>query len=165
MIWYVLAFVLPLIVAYYLGVFTGAHYMTTTDSRVTRMLALADLAPGDRFIDIGSGDGRLVIAAARMGATAVGYEINPLLVLWSRMRIRQAGMQDRARIVWEDFWRVSFADFDVVTVYGIGHIMGLLEAKMQKEMPPGGRVVSNTFRFPTLKAAKEEEGLYRYDSL
>ncbi len=152
-----------LVVAYLLGVFTGAHYMPTTDSRVVRMLALAELKEGERFLDIGSGDGRLVMAAARRGAHAVGYELNPLLVLWSRARIRQAGLEAQAQVHWRDFWRTSLSGFDVVAVYGIGRIMGALEAKAERELAPGARVVSNTFRFPTRKATREEEGLYRYD--
>lgn len=163
MIWYGLVTVGSLVCAYLLGVFTGAHYMPTTDRRVERMLALAQLQKGERLLDIGSGDGRIVIAAAQHGAVAVGYEINPLLVLWSRAKIRNLGLSSSAKIYWRDFWHTDFKDFDVVTVYGMTHIMGPLEKKAIRELSPGGRVISNTFRFPTLKPAYEEEGLYRYD--
>lgn len=157
---YALISVASLLIAYFLGVFTGAHYMPTTPSRVARMLRLANLTKNDRLLDIGSGDGRIVIEAARMGVDAVGYEINPVLVLLSRRAIRKAGLSN-ARIVWGDFWKQDFSGYTIVTVYGIPHIMGLLERKVVAELPSQGRVVSNTFSFPTMEGI-HEEGIYLY---
>lgn len=160
MLWYALISISSLLIAYFLGVFTGAHYMPTTPSRVARMLRLANLTNGDRLIDIGSGDGRIVMEAARRGVEAVGYEINPILVLLSKRAIRKAGLTN-ARIVWGDFWKQDFGAYTVVTVYGIPHIMGLLERKVALELPSGGRIVSNTFPLPAMQGI-QEEGIYVY---
>jgi cyclopropane fatty-acyl-phospholipid synthase-like methyltransferase len=84
--------IIGILISYYLGVFEGAHYMPTTNEIVIQMLTMAELKPGDKLVDIGSGDGRILIAAAQQGIESVGYEINPLLVLWSRSRIKRAGM-------------------------------------------------------------------------
>jgi cyclopropane fatty-acyl-phospholipid synthase-like methyltransferase len=146
---------------YFLGIFTGAHYVPTSAERTVRMLRLAALTPGERLVDIGSGDGRLVIEAARQGASAYGYELNPALVWWSRRKIRAAHMEGKAEISWKDFWHQDFSRFDVVTVYGIPHIMGLLEKKLLRELRPGARVVSNSFAFPTWEG-KSEDGIFVY---
>lgn len=142
--------------AYFLGIFTGAHYVPTSDERVQRMLRLAALKPGEKLIDIGSGDGRIVIAAALAGNEAVGYELNPVMVLISRINVRRAGVAGKAKIYWRDFWRYDLSEFAVVTVYGIPHIMGMLEKKLQKELTTGSRVVSNAFQMPTWPSEEEE---------
>jgi cyclopropane fatty-acyl-phospholipid synthase-like methyltransferase len=159
---YALISVGALICAYFLGIFTGAHYVPSSDPRMERMLRLAGVRAGDRFIDIGSGNGKLVIAAAKLGAEAVGYELNPVMVLISRAHIRKAGLSDTAKIYWRDFWRYNLSDFDVVTVYGIPHIMGMLERKLQRELASGSRVVSNAFPCPTWPCVEQEGGVYLY---
>jgi cyclopropane fatty-acyl-phospholipid synthase-like methyltransferase len=159
-LYYALITVLALVVAYLLGIFTGAHYVPTSHEKIVRMLRLAQLLPGERLVDIGSGDGRLVIEAAQEGAKAYGFELNPILVWWSHRKIRAAQLVN-AEIYWKDFWRQDFSDFDVVTVYGIPHIMGLLEKKLLRELRPGARVVSNSFPFPTWKG-QAEGGVFVY---
>jgi cyclopropane fatty-acyl-phospholipid synthase-like methyltransferase len=161
MAFYVLVTVAALLGGYLLGIFTGAHYVPTSREKVARMLRLAQLTSGDRLVDIGSGDGRLVIEAARQGAVASGFELNPILVWWSRRKIRAVHLETKAQISWKDFWHQDFSSFDVVTVYGIGHIMGLLEKKLLRELRPGARVVSNSFPFPTWEG-KSEGGLFVY---
>ena len=112
-----------LLVIYFLGrpIIRGAIYFPTTPHGVSVMLKLADIKPGEKIVDLGSGDGRILIAAAKMGADAVGYEINPVLVRQSRRAIARAGI--RAVVHWESFWNVDLSEFDVVIVYGIPYIM------------------------------------------
>jgi len=125
----------------------GAPYVVSKDQKVKALLELAGLVDGKRTIDLGSGDGRIVIAFARAGAEAHGYEINPLLVLRARQNIKKAGLEDRAIIHWKDFWQVSFSTFDVVTVYGIGFMMKRLEKKLKRELRQGSIVLSAHFTF------------------
>mgnify|MGYP001577833905 FL=1 len=126
------------------------------------MIKLLDIRPGEKAADIGSGDGRIVIAMARAGAETHGYEIDPLLIWRSRRKIRQAGLQNKSFIHWKDFWNEDFSSFDIVTVYGIKHIMKKLEEKLKKELKPGARVVSNGFKFPTWQPLKSQDGLHLY---
>lgn len=143
-------------------VIRGAPFVPTRHSAVARMVDLARVRPGEKAADIGSGDGRIVIAAARAGAVAHGFEINPVLVWWSRYKIRQAGLEHTAFVHWGSFWRKNFGEFDVVTVFGINRIMEELEKKLQKELRPGARVISYVFVFPTWKYERKDSAIFVY---
>lgn len=140
----------------------GAPYVPTHPRAVEHMIGFGGPKAGERACDIGSGDGKIVIAMARTGAEAHGYEINPLLVLWSRWRIRRAGLKNRAFIHWRNFWKEDFSKFNIVTVYGIGHIMPALEAKLGRELSSGARIVSNVFPFPSWQSDDALDGVLLY---
>lgn len=159
-------FLLILLLAFILVIMLrGAPYMPSQGKTVRQMVAMAGVLPGERAIDLGSGDGRVVIALARAGAEAHGYEINPLLVWLGRREIRRAGLGDRAFIHWKDFWSVDFSAFDVVTVFGISHIMRVLGRKCRKELKGGARVVANSFPFPKWPQAKRVGEVYLYEQI
>ncbi|OGE84460.1 MAG: hypothetical protein A2846_00965 [Candidatus Doudnabacteria bacterium RIFCSPHIGHO2_01_FULL_49_9] len=143
-------------------VIRGAPFLPTRHAAVARMVVLAQLTPGARAADIGSGDGRIVIALARAGAEAYGFEINPILVWWSRYKIWKAGLNGRAFIQWGSFWGKNFAEFEAVTVFGISRIMPELERKLQDELRPGARVVSYVFAFPTWPREQKEGAISVY---
>jgi cyclopropane fatty-acyl-phospholipid synthase-like methyltransferase len=145
-----------LLAAYYTGIFKGAPFVPTKVATVDQMIALAEIKPGERLADLGSGDGRILIAAAKAGAIAHGYEINPLLILWSLYKIKKAGVGDRAFVHWKSFWRANLSQFEAITVFGITGIMGKLEDKLKKELRPGSRVVTNIFKFPTWEGEKHD---------
>lgn len=153
---YLLITLLAVLIGYWLGIYTGAHYVPTSDPRVKRMLKLAQVGPEDLVTDLGCGDGRFLVEAAKLGARAVGYEINPLLVLIARRNIRRAGIEKNARVYWKNFWNEDLSPYSVVVVFGIPHIMGALEGKLKRELKPGARVVSNAFRFPTWESKEDE---------
>ena len=112
--------------------------------------------------DLGAGDGKIVIAFARSGAEAHGYEINPILVLFGRWKIRRAGLRGRAFMHWQSFWGVDLSGFNVITVFGIGHIMNRLERKLQIELLSGARVASNVFPFPNWPPTDSLDGVLLY---
>jgi len=148
---------------YILGsVFLGAFFASTKQDILEDMILLSDVKPGEKAIDLGSGDGRLVIALAKRGIEAHGYEINPFLVRSSKKNIKDAGLEGKAFIHFGNFWPVNFSEFDVVTVFGISHMMKRLEAKLKKELKPGARVVSNHFVFPNWPHAKKENNVRLY---
>lgn len=132
--------------------------MPTHRSVVDEMLK--GVQPGDNFVDLGSGDGRIVMSAAARGARAAGYEINPLLVLISRYRIRKRNLP--ANIFWKSFWDQDLSAYDFVTVFGITRIMPELEAKLKKELKPGSTVVSYAFHFPNWQPAEKQGPLFIY---
>ena len=140
----------------------GAPYANTLPSRIEEMMKLAEVKKGERAVDIGSGDGRIVIALAKRGVEAHGYEINPLLVLWSRYKLKRAGVSDRAFIHFKDMWRHDYSDFDLIISCQISYMMGRLEKKLRREIKPGARVVSNYFTFPTWKPKKKKGYVYLY---
>jgi|SRR5581483_4937381 len=140
----------------------GAVFANSSPRLVQTMIELAQVKPGDRAVDLGSGDGRLVIALAQAGVEAHGYEINPLLVVISRRTIQKLNLSDRAFVHWQSFWKQDLSGFSIVTVYGISYIMRNLEAKLQKELTPKSRVVSNYFIFSRWRPTVSKDKVFLY---
>lgn len=142
--------------------FWGAIFVPTKQAQVKKIIEIANIKPGEKAADLGAGDGRLVIALAKSGAEAHGYEINPLLVRLARKNIRKEKVTDKAFIHWRNFWRQDLSDFDVITVYGMNHVMKRLETKLKKELKMNAKVVSNGFEFPSWQPFKKEDNIYLY---
>jgi SAM-dependent methyltransferase len=119
-------------------------WIPTPQPLVNRMLALAEVKSSDVVYDLGSGDGRIVIAAAELGAKAVGVEYDPKLVALSRCLIAAAGLADRARIVEGDLFRSSFDDATVVTLFLLPRLDLRLRPKLLA-LKPGTRIVSHSY--------------------
>jgi SAM-dependent methyltransferase len=128
---------------------TGAPWVPTSRELVHEILALAELKQGEVLYDLGSGDGRLVIAAARdFGATAIGIEIEPFRVLYSRLKILQFHLNGKARIVRRNFFHVDLRDADVVITFLLQTTNDKLRQKLERELTrPNSRVVSIVFQF------------------
>jgi len=120
-------------------------YVPTPEAVVEGMLDMAGVQPGERLVDLGSGDGRIAIAAAKRGARAMGVEINQRLVSRARLNAEMAGQKDNARFVRDDLFAVSLREADVVTLYLLPQINEKLRPKLLTEMRPGARVVSHAF--------------------
>jgi SAM-dependent methyltransferase len=145
--------------------FKGAPWVPTPRRVVRRMLALGGVKPGELVYDLGSGDGRvLTIAARQFGARAVGIEIDPLRCIWSRVVILLTGLREKARVVRGDLFDQDLSPADVVTCYLLQGTNDRLAEKLGRELRPGARVVSNSFTFPGLTLASEDEkhNLYLY---
>ena len=141
----------------------GVPFVPTSRKRVKVMLDLAGPLKGKRVADLGSGDGRLVIAFARAGAEGHGDEINPALVQWTRIRIFLAGLQGRAYVHWRNYWRENLSEFGIVTLFGLPPMMQEMEKKLKRELRPGAIVLSNTFEFPTWIAKSQKEDVRIYE--
>lgn len=149
----------------YLFVYTltlAAPYAPLSDERIKVMLKLLQLKKGQKMADIGSGDGRIVIAFAKKGIESHGYEINPLLVIISKWYIRKYNLQTKAFVHWESLWRTNFSTYDALTLFGITHMMPRLEKKLRQELKPGSKVVSNHFQFPTWKPRQTNSDVRLY---
>lgn len=119
-------------------------WIPTPEPLVERMLRLAEVGPTDTVYDLGSGDGRIVIAAAKLGARAVGVEYNPKLVALSRCLIAAAGLANRAHIVQGDLFHTRFASASVVTLF----LFPQLDVRLRPELlalKPGTRIVSHAY--------------------
>jgi len=119
-------------------------YITTPQELVKKMLELAAITPEDFLIDLGSGDGRTVITAAKMGTRALGIEYNPDLVKLSEKNARIEGVSDLARFTEGDFFEFDFSGATVITLFLLPEINMKLRPKFLA-MKPGTRIVSNTF--------------------
>lgn len=119
-------------------------WVPTSDALVDTMLDMAKVTPKDFVMDLGSGDGRTVIAAAKRGARALGIEYNPDMIELSRFNAKQAGVTARAEFVKADLFQTDFSRATVITMFLLPDINVRLRPKILA-MKPGTRVVSNTF--------------------
>ena len=119
-------------------------WVPTSQALVDKMLDMAQLTPKDRLVDLGSGDGRTVITAAKRGARARGIEFNPDLVALSRQHAQAEGVADRATFEQADIFQSDFSEATVVTLF----LLPDLNVKLRPillDMPPGTRIVANSF--------------------
>jgi len=113
---------------------------------VRAMLELARVTRSDVVFDLGSGDGRIVVAAAReFGARGVGVEIDPALVAQSRATARRLGLSERVRFVEQDLFQTDLGEATVVTLYLSVEMNRRLRPKLLAELAPGSRIVSHDF--------------------
>lgn len=119
-------------------------WVPTAQTLVDKMLNLAKLTSSDVHIDLGSGDGRTVITAAKRGATAYGYEFNPDMVALSRRHAEEAGVSDRANFIQGDLFAADLSKATVITMFLLPSINLKLRPKLL-ELRPGTRIVSNSF--------------------
>lgn len=134
-----------------------ASYAPTPISVVNRMLEMADVGPDDVLYDLGSGDGRVLISAARnYGARAVGVELNYVLVSSSRAEIRRLGLENRVQVRWDDIARQDLASATVVTIFLSEEANRILRPKLERELPPGTRVVTYYWQIEGWQPARKE---------
>jgi len=104
-----------------------------------------------QFVDLGSGDGRLVIAAAKEGFPAIGYELNLWLVLYSKYKAWREGVSHRAKFYKRDLWKTDLSRFDNICVFGVKEMMPTLETKLHTEMKPNAILIACRFKLPNWK--------------
>jgi cyclopropane fatty-acyl-phospholipid synthase-like methyltransferase len=130
-------------------------YVPTPNNVVSEMLKLAAVTKDDVVYDLGCGDGRIVIAAARdFGARGVGVDINPERIKEAEENARKAGVSDRVKFIEGDLFKADIKDATVVTLYLMTHVNQKLRPRLWKELKPGTRVVSQTFSMGDWKAEK-----------
>jgi cyclopropane fatty-acyl-phospholipid synthase-like methyltransferase len=136
----------------------GAPWVPTELGKVRRMLDMAEVGPRDTVYDLGCGDGRVIVTAARRyGARAVGIEIDPLRYAWCQVLITVLGLRSRVRVVYGDFFSQDLREASVVTCYLLQSTNERLQGKLARELRPGTRVVSHSFTFPRLRLLRRDE--------
>ena len=149
----ILAAVVFVCLSFVLPALTGAPWVPSSNEIVRKMLLLSDVKPGEEVYDLGSGDGRIVITAAKeFGARSTGIEIDFFRAFYSKLLIRLLGLGGgggggKARVLWSSFYRVDLSRADVVTVYLLPETNDKLMPKLERELGPASRVVSHAFRF------------------
>ena len=141
----------------------GAPYITSTQEKAITMISMAKISPTDHVVDMGSGDGILLIEAIKVGAkSATGYELHPGLIKRSIRKINKLGFSKKIEILKESFWDADLKNTDVVLLYQTSPAMNKLKLKLKNELKPGSRIVSNAFNFPNWKPVQEKSGIYLY---
>jgi precorrin-6B methylase 2 len=131
-------------------------FVPTPQEVVDKMIEVAGVKKGDTVYDLGSGDGRIVITAAKKGAKAVGFEIDGDLVKESRQNIQKAGIQDLAEIRQQDILTVDLSAASVVTMYLLPDVNLKLRPNILSQLKPGSRVVSHAFDMGDWKPNRTE---------
>ena len=132
-------------------------YVPTTEEAVRAMLKLADVKKADIVYDLGCGDGRIVIAAAKTyGARGVGIDIDPDRIQEARENAKKAGVENLVRFEENDLFQANFREATVVTLFLLPSINLKLRPKLLQNLKPGTRVVSNTFDMGTWRPEKEQ---------
>jgi hypothetical protein len=138
----------------------GAPYLPTLSKQQATALSLLELKPGQRLVELGSGDGRMLIAAAKRGIHSIGYELNPLLVLYSK--VASFKYRKLITIKWGNFWSTPIPECDGLYVFLLDKYMPKLHKKITQEITSSVNVVSYAFRFPEKKHITEVGGMYLY---
>src|SRR5499433_3628230 len=131
-------------------------YVPTTEEAVQAMLKLAGVKKGDVVYDLGCGDGRMVIAAAKTyGARGVGIDINPVRIAEAKANAKAAGVENLVRFEEGDLFEAKISDASVVTLFLLSSVNLKLRPRLLNELKAGSRVVSNTFDMGDWKPEKE----------
>jgi 16S rRNA A1518/A1519 N6-dimethyltransferase RsmA/KsgA/DIM1 with predicted DNA glycosylase/AP lyase activity len=162
MIWLGLA--LAVIVLSFGGVvLVGAPYLPTLSSQIKAALALADLKPGETLLELGCGDGRVLLAAARKGWQVVGYELNPFLALVAWLRTRRYRKQ--VKIIWGSYWSREWPDAQAIFVFLLPKYMPKLDKKIIRGATKPVKLVSFAFKITGRTIKSHKNGVYLYEYL
>ena len=131
-------------------------YVPTPQEVVDGMLKLAKVGKNDVVYDLGCGDGRIVVAAARLGARSVGIDIDPIRIREAAENIRVAGVGDRAKLIEGDLFATDISEATVVTLYLLSRLNLKLRPNRLKELRPGTRIVSHAFDMDDWKPQRSE---------
>ena len=156
-------FLVLLIVSVIWSVNSGAPWLPTSMKQVHRMLSIAEAGPEDVVYDLGCGDGRIVVTAAKKyDARAVGIENNPIRYLWCEFLITILGLRKRVEIRFGNFFEKDLSEATLITCYLLQETNNKLEKKFLEELSPGTKVVSNAFTFASFSEIGRDgdAGLY-----
>ncbi len=165
MTWLYLIILIILLTASYAGL-TAAPWLPTRKRDVPRLIAMAEIKPGDKVYDLGCGDGRLVFAAAAKGADAIGIEVSLLPYLVAKIR---SLVQPRSKIIFGDLFRKDVSVADIVYIFLMEKSYERLKRKFLKELRPGTKVIVHCWKVKgwedkLIKSDKPEKelGIYVY---
>jgi cyclopropane fatty-acyl-phospholipid synthase-like methyltransferase len=145
----------------YLQLIPGAFYYPSAPDRVKTIFDNLKISKKDTVIDLGSGDGRLLIAAAKLGAKAIGYEMNPRVAHKSRQKIQKLNLSNLITIKIKNFWKADLSTATVICVYQFPKYIKKLE-KVLKKSKHSITVISNNYPFPNQKPYLIKNNIYFY---
>lgn len=141
-------------------VFFGAPFVPTKKAQIAAALELLRLKKGQLLYDLGAGDGRVALAAAKQGIQVEGYELNILLVLHARFRTRK--YSKLVKIHWQNYWTADFSKCDGVFIFSSSRFMAKLDKKL-RGVRKGVKLASFAFGVPGKKYKLQKDGIFLYE--
>lgn len=139
----------------------GAPYVPTLRPQVEAALELVNLKPDETLLELGCGDGKVLIAAAQTGICAVGYELNPFMALVAWLRTRR--FKGRVRVVWGNFWTKDWPDAQGIFTFLHPRFMEKLDKKIVQSNLHNVKVVSFAFEIPSRQPTQRKKGVLLYE--
>jgi SAM-dependent methyltransferase len=162
----ILTFFLAIVILFMaVGMVYGAPWVPSSSTIDRKMLVMAKVQAGDIVYDLGSGDGRVIILAARkFNAKSVGIEINPFWVVWARFSAVISRVSGKVSVVWGNFFDQDLGRADVLTLYLLQDTNARLKPKLERELRPGTRIISHVYTFEDWEPVEvdEDSDLYLY---
>ena len=145
-LYFLLGLVLLAAVVIIVPVFFGAPWHPTSKKMVRRILDFCDAQPGEKIVDLGSGDGRvLIVAAQEYGLRGTGLEIDPAKVAWSQRQVKRTGLEDRVRILHSNVFDHDYRGADILFIYMSHQALDRLFPKILDQLKPTARIVCYRF--------------------
>lgn len=138
----------------------GAPYLPTLSQQMDEALDMLKLKKGDTLLELGCGDGKVLIAAAERGYKVVGYELNPVLAFIAWVRTRRYGK--RVKVVWGNFWTKRWPPADGIFVFLLDRYMTKLDTKIVQDYKRPVKLISFAFQVPGRVAKSKKHGLFLY---
>lgn len=139
----------------------GAPYLPTLGPQVDVSLQLAGLKPGQTLLELGCGDGKVLVAAAKQGINVVGYELNPLL--WLLCWLRTLRYRKQVRVIWGDFWKQPWPPADAIFTFLLPRYMSKLNKKVMQSKHKPVKLVSFAFEIPGRQPDQKKQGVFVYE--
>ena len=138
----------------------GAPFLPTLKRQIKPAMKLLNLKEDQRLLELGSGDGRLLVAAAEAGLNVTGIELNPLLVLYSWLITRK--YKGQVKVIWGNFWKKDWPEVEGIFVFLLDPYMEKLNTKITQNYSKPVKLVSFAFKIPNRDIDGSSEGLYLY---
>lgn len=158
---WVIAVAVAVTLCFGLVVFVGPPYLPTMTRQMNLALDMLNLKKGDCLLELGCGDGKVLVAAAKRGWNVVGYEINPLLVLFCRIRTWRYRRQ--VRVIWGNFWLGTWPSADGIFGFILPKYMTKLDKRIVQWHQKPLKLASFAFAIPSRTPARQEQGVFLYE--
>ncbi len=143
------------------GAVFGAPYLPTLKKEGEVALDLLNLKKGQTILDLGSGDGSFLLQAAKRDISGIGWEINPLLVVFSKLRLWR--YRKTVHIHWRNIWQSKLPKTNAIYIFGISRYMSKFAIKLKSEIATPTKVVCFTFKIPGKNPVQSKRGVYLYE--
>ena len=157
---YIIYIVIILILVFGFVILFGAPYLQTLRNQIDGAFELLDLKKGQTLIELGSGDGRILLEAGKRGIKAIGYELNPFLVIYSKVKTWK--YRGEVKIIWGNYWRKDLPEADGIFVFLLDRYMLKLNNKIVQDFKQPIKLVSFAFKIPKKKIIDSKQGLFLY---